>query len=145
MKVRAKIVPVDPKYIPRYKSAGAACADLVACIPESLFLPPKKVTKIPLGIKVQVPPGWEMQVRSRSGLASLGLIMANGIGTIDSDYRGEVTVLLYNSTDQPYVVEDGDRVGQMSLQEVHPVEWDVVAELDPTERGEGGFGSTGVK
>ena len=141
-----KIVPVHDRYIPTYKTEGAACADAVACLTERLLVPPKTRVKVPLGFAIQLPPGWELQVRGRSGHADKnGIMVTNGIGTIDSDYRGPVTVLLYNSSDDPFVIEDGDRVAQVCIQPTHRIAWNRVSELDPTERGEGGFGSTGNK
>lgn len=146
-----KIVAVDDRYIPKYKTEGAACADAFAFLPEDLgakriLLQPKTRVKVPLGFSIQLPPGWELQVRGRSGHADKsGIMVTNGIGTIDSDYRGPVTVLLYNSSDDPFVIEDGDRVAQVCIQPTYRIGWNRVEELDPTERGEGGFGSTGNK
>ena len=141
-----KIVPVGDRYVPKYKTDGAACADVYACLPERLLLQPKQRAKVPLGFKIQLPPGWELQVRARSGHAdNSGIMVTNGIGTIDSDYRGPVTVLLYNSSDECFVIEDGDRIAQVCIQPTYRILWNRVEELDSSERGEGGFGSTGNK
>lgn len=144
--IDVKIVALTPRHVPKYKTDGASCADAYACLPERFMLPPKMRAKIPLGFKIQLPPGWELQVRGRSGHAdNSGIMVTNGIGTIDSDYRGPVTALLYNSSDTPFVIEDGDRVAQVCIQPTYRIEWQPVAELDPSERGEGGFGSTGTR
>lgn len=141
-----KIVPFHDRYMPQYKTEGAACADACAFLDSRYVLKPKERIKIPLGFKIQLPPGWELQVRGRSGLAdNHGIMVTNGIGTIDSDYRGWVTILLYNSSDKPFPIEDGDRIAQVCVQPTTRILWDRTTELDTTERGEGGFGSTGSK
>jgi dUTP pyrophosphatase len=145
-KCHVKIVPVSDRYVPKYKTDGSSCADVYACLPNSIFVRPKTRVKVPLGFAIQLPPGWELQIRGRSGHADKnGIMVTNGIGTIDSDYRGPVTVLLYNSSDEPFTIEDGDRVAQVCIQPTYRIIWDRVTELDPTERGEGGFGSTGTR
>lgn len=139
-----KIVTLGDRYLPKYKTAGAACADVYARLDERVLIHPKQRLKVPLGFKIQLPPGWELQVRARSGNAdNSGIMMTNGIGTIDSDYRGEVTALLYNSSDDPFPIEDGDRIAQVCVQPTYQIGWNVVDKLEETERGEGGFGSTG--
>ncbi len=144
MNPEVKIVTLGDRYLPKYKTAGAACADVYARLDERVLIHPKQRLKVPLGFKIQLPPGWELQVRARSGNAdNCGIMMTNGIGTIDSDYRGEVTALLYNSSDDPFPIEDGDRIAQVCVQPTYQIAWDVVDKLDETERGEGGFGSTG--
>ncbi len=149
MRVLVKIVPVAERYIPEYKTAGAACADAFACIVDSAIIMPGKILKVSLGFSIQLIEGWELQIRSRSGHASKGLLAANGmgndVGTIDSDYRGPVSVLLYNTTEDAIVIRDGDRIAQVSIQPTHRIVWETVNQLDATERGEGGFGSTGNK
>jgi len=143
---QVKIVPHDDRYIPKYKTNGAACADAYARLPERVIIEPKQRMKVPLGFKIQLPEGWELQVRGRSGHAdNNGIMMTNGIGTIDSDYRGEVTALLYNSSEVPFPIEDGDRVAQVCIQPTYRIVWDRVKELDASDRGDGGFGSTGNK
>lgn len=145
MNIPVKIIAVSDRYIPQYKTDGAACADAVACLQDRLMIPPKTVAKVPLGFSIALPLGWEMQIRSRSGHASKGIIVANGIGTIDSDYRGPVTTLLYNSTNESFFVEDGDRVAQVSIQPTPRIVWERAEFLEQTVRGDGGFGSTGNK
>lgn len=140
-----KIVAVDHKYVPSYKTEGSACADLVAYLEKPLLIGPGKVGKIPVGFSIQLEAGWEMQIRCRSGLASRGIMVANGIGTIDSDYRGPVAVLIYNSTECSWTVEDGDRIAQMSVQRTYRFQFDIVEKLDESERADGGFGSTGIR
>jgi dUTP pyrophosphatase len=144
--LNVKIVAQEERYIPKYKTEGAACADAFACLKERILVQPRTRYKVPLGFAIQLPPGWELQVRGRSGHADKsGIMVTNGIGTIDSDYRGPVTVLIYNSSDTPFVIEDGDRIAQVCVQPTYQIAWEVATELDPTERGEGGFGSTGNK
>lgn len=150
--VPVKIVAESDRYVPKYKTEGSACADAVACLPvdpqtgekERILLMPKSRVKVPLGFKIQLPPGWELQIRGRSGHAdNSGIMMTNGIGTIDSDYRGGVTALLYNSSDDPWPIEDGDRVAQVCVMPTNRIGWEPVETLEETARGEGGFGSTG--
>jgi dUTP pyrophosphatase len=101
---------------------------------------------VPTGLVIEVPPGWEAQVRPRSGLAlHHGVTLVNAPGTIDSDYRGEVAVLLVNLGREPFTLHHGDRIAQLVLARSEPVEWDEVAELSDSGRGEGGFGSTGLR
>ena len=130
--------------LPAYETLGSAGMDIRA--DKTMHVGPGDVVAIPTGIRLGIPEGWEMQVRSRSGLAlKHGLVVMNSPGTIDSDYRGEVMVLLYNSRDEGYTVWAGDRIAQMVLAPVHRVNWVPTEMLDQTERGEGGLGSTGNK
>ena len=128
--------------LPKRASAGAACFDLYARagFPTTLFA--GRVTAISTGLAVEIPPGYELQIRARSGLSSRGIILANGVGTIDSDYRGEIKVLLY-SLDSHCSIDGGERIAQACLARVIPLEHQVVEELSETVRGTGGFGSTG--
>ena len=130
--------------LPNYASLGAAGLDLYAAIDSELTLEPWATETIPTGIAIALPNGHEAQVRPRSGLARdyhLGII--NSPGTIDSDYRGEIQVILTNFSDQPYTLRRGDRVGQLVVARYETVEWEPVAELPPTSRGSGGFGHSG--
>lgn len=130
--------------LPVYKTAGAVGMDVkayVGSIPIRIL--PRNVAIIPTGLKMEIPEGYEVQVRSRSGLASQGVFVINSPGTIDSDYRGEVKVLLYNATDFPVIVKHGDRVAQLVVKPVYRVTLESVKELSDTDRGEGGFGHTG--
>lgn len=130
--------------LPRAASPGAAGADLRAALDRPLVLAPGERAAVPTGLVLEIPPGYEGQVRPRSGLAlAHGVTVANAPGTIDSDYRGEVAVILVNLGHEPYTVRRGDRVAQLVIAPVETVEWEEADELAPSERGAGGFGSTG--
>ena len=124
---------------PRYATEGAAGLDLCADI--TCILQPGQILRVPTGIHAEIPDGYEGQVRPRSGLASQGVVAI--LGTIDSDYRGEIHVLLENRSREPYIVHPGDRIAQLVIAPVARVGVDVVEDLSETARGEGGFGSTG--
>lgn len=131
--------------LPEYRTAGAAGLDLCAAVPEPVRLAPGERRLIPTGLKLEIPDGFEGQVRPRSGLALRhGIGMVNAPGTIDSDYRGEVSVLLVNLGQEPFVVEPGARIAQLVICPVARAELVEVASLSETERGAGGYGSTGV-
>ena len=135
----------DDAVLPVYQTAGAAGADLHACIDEPIVLQPLERRVIPTGLAMSIPEGYEVQIRARSGMSiKHGITMVNGIGTIDADYRGEVKVLLVNHGDQDFVIERGMRVAQMVIAPYTQVAWNKVDNLDETTRGAGGFGSTGV-
>lgn len=130
---------------PGYMSAHAAGADLRAAIHEELTLLPGARALVPTGFSIALPPGYEAQVRPRSGLAiRSGVTCLNSPGTIDADYRGEVGVVLANFGSEPFVIRRGDRIAQIVVARVARAAFDVVAELPPTDRGDGGFGSTGI-
>ena len=130
--------------LPRYMSPGAAGMDILAAIDEEVILPPGEIRFIPSGIYIAIPPGYEAQIRPRSGLAlRKGLSIVNSPGTVDSDYRGEVGVILINLGQSPVEISRGMRIAQMVIQEVVIGEWNVVEELDETSRDSGGFGHTG--
>lgn len=135
--------------LPAYETKGAAGADLRANLPPEMratgfTLAPMQRAICPTGIRVEIPPGFEMQIRPRSGLATKsGITLPNTPGTIDSDYRGPLGVALVNLGEQPYTVQHGDRVAQMIVAPVVQASFAVVDALDQTERGAGGFGSTG--
>ena len=145
--MKIKILKLKPSaVVPSYQSLGAAGADLHACLPgmgESLA--PGESKLFNTGIAVEIPEGWELQVRSRSGLASQGIIVLNSPGTIDSDFRGEIQVLLLNIGKQGRRFAHGERIAQLVLGEVQQIRWDLVESLDKTKRDKRGFGSTGVK
>ncbi|HEY3356269.1 MAG TPA: dUTP diphosphatase [Polyangia bacterium] len=129
---------------PRYATAGAAGLDLSAALEADLTLAPGERALVPTGVALAIPPGFEGQVRPRSGLAvQAGVTVLNAPGTIDSDYRGEVKVVLINHGTAPWTIHAGDRIGQLVIAPVHRVAIEVVAELDATDRGAGGFGHTG--
>lgn len=131
--------------LPAFQTAGSAGADVRAAVDGSLTLEPGKMAKVPTGLKVSIPRGYEIQVRPRSGLAARHAItLVNAPGTIDSDYRGEICVLLINLGREPFVVNRGDRIAQLVLSRVDRIEWLVVDSVDETTRGQGGFGHTGV-
>ncbi|MEQ8862772.1 MAG: dUTP diphosphatase [Thalassobaculum sp.] len=131
--------------LPAYETAGAAGMDLRAALEAPVVLAPGERTAVPTGIAVALPEGYEAQVRARSGLARRhGIAMVNAPGTVDSDYRGEILVLLVNLGREPFTVARGDRIAQMVVAPVARVAWEEVPTLDATGRGAGGFGSTGV-
>lgn len=131
--------------LPAYATDGAAGMDVVAAIPEPLILAPGSRAAVPTGLAMAIPPGFEVQVRPRSGLAAKhGLTVANAPGTIDADYRGEVKVLLMNLGPDPVTIEPAMRIAQLVPAAVTRARLTVVDTLDDTARGAGGFGSTGV-
>jgi dUTP pyrophosphatase len=130
--------------LPSAASAGSAGLDLVAAVEGTRVLCPRDRMLVPTGLVMEIPPGFEGQIRPRSGLAwKHGVTVANPPGTIDSDYRGEVKVLLIHLGDESFTVARGDRVAQLVVARVERVEWEEAEELAETGRGEGGFGSTG--
>ena len=136
----------DEAVMPEYKSEGAACMDLYAVIDDKFgytYIPAGETVIIKTGIAVEVPEGYELQVRARSGLASQGVLLANGVGTIDSDYRGEVGVILTNTTPVIRKISTGDRIAQCKIEQVIPFEFYLCSAITETERGEGAYGSTG--
>lgn len=144
MKQKVKIVAAEGVQIPQYATPGSAGMDLRAFIPHEITLRSLERALIPTGIKIALPVGYEAQIRPRSGLAlKHGITCLNTPGTIDSDYRGDVGVILVNLSNEPYTITPGERVAQMVINKVEQIEWDQVEVLDETERGEGGFGHTG--
>ena len=132
--------------LPEYATPGSAGLDLRAVIDEPVTLYPGKRVLISTGLKVALPQGIEMQIRSRSGLAAKhGVIVLNEPGTIDSDFRNTIHVILFNTGETPFVINPGDRVAQAIIARYEQAEWVPVETLDETERGLGGFGSTGIK
>lgn len=132
--------------LPSYATPGAAGMDLRAAVDEPVVIAPLGRALVATGLYVELPHGFEMQIRPRSGLAfKHGLTVLNSPGTIDADYRGEIKVLLVNLSDTPFTVERGERIAQGVVARHERVEWESVHELDHTTRGAGGFGSTGVK
>ena len=132
--------------LPAYQTSGAAGLDLVAALPPmaTLVLEPGARDAIPTGLCLALPPGWEAQVRPRSGLAlNHGVTVLNAPGTIDSDYRGEIRVILINHGREPFVISRGSRIAQLVLARYEQVSWSEADALDDTARGAGGFGSTG--
>lgn len=135
----------DSARLPEYQTEQAAGMDLAADIDVPLVLAPGERRGIPTGLAIALPAGCEAQVRGRSGLAiRAGVTMANGVGTIDADYRGEIKVLLINLGSEPFTVEPGMRVAQLVVARFERVDWAETSELDDTARGSGGFGHTGT-
>jgi dUTP pyrophosphatase len=145
MEVRVRVLPHGEGLpLPRWQTAGAAGADLCAAVTEPVVLEPGQRAVVPVGICMELPAGWEAQVRPRSGLAVRhGVTVLNAPGTIDSDYRGELQVPLINLGQEPFRIVRGERIAQLVLAPVVRAEWVVVPSLDDTPRGTGGFGSTG--
>ncbi len=143
MNVEIKLLKENAQ-LPVYQTSGSAAADIAACLDEAVTLAPGERKVIPTGFAMKLPEGYEAQIRSRSGLSSKhGICMANGIGTIDADYRGEVGVILLNLGQEPFTVEPGMRIAQMAVVQCEQATWQEVDELDETDRGQGGYGSTG--
>lgn len=144
--VKIKIVNRGRQQLPAYATELSAGMDLCANIDESITLNPMERRIIPTGLYIALPPGYEAQVRPRSGLAfKHGITVLNSPGTIDADYRGEIGVLLVNLSTEPFVITEGERIAQMVIARHEQGQFEVVEELDQTERGEGGYGHTGVK
>ena len=142
--MNVKIVNKSNHRLPEYATEKSAGMDLKANIDEPIVLGPLERQMIPTGIHIQLPDGYEAQVRPRSGLAAkYGVTVCNTPGTIDADYTGEIKVILINLSNEKFVINPGDRIAQMVVAKYERVEWNEVATLDETERGEGGFGSTG--
>jgi dUTP pyrophosphatase len=135
----------DSDLMPSYGSLYSSGADLRADISEAVELPPGERITVPTGVYLQIPEGYEGQVRPRSGLADkFGITVLNSPGTIDSDYRGEIRIILYNSSKEPYTVEPKTRIAQLVFSQVVQAEFIITNELEESNRGEGGFGSTGI-
>ena len=144
--IQIKVVNKGHQPLPQYATAQSAGMDLRANLSEPVVLRPLEHRLIPTGLHIALPPGYEAQVRPRSGLAlKHGISVLNSPGTIDADYRGEMGVLLVNFSDRDFVVNDGERIAQMVIARHEQGEWIEAVELDATERGEGGYGHTGVK
>lgn len=145
-KIGIKVVAKDGVKIPCYKTAGAAGADVCACVENAVVIKKGERKLIPTGLFFEIPEGYEIQLRPRSGLAlKNGVTVLNTPGTIDSDYRGELMALLINLGDEDFVVNNGDRIAQIIVAPVTIGEFTVVDKLSETERGAGGYGSTGTK
>ncbi|NPA43190.1 MAG: dUTP diphosphatase [Chlorobi bacterium] len=142
--MKIPIVNHSPHPMPAYETAGSAGMDLRAWLEAPVTLAPGERKLIPTGIRIALPDGYEAQIRPRSGLAAKhGITLLNTPGTIDSDYRGEIKVILINLSDRPFTVHDGDRIAQMVVSRYEKARWIPADTLDETSRGEGGFGSTG--
>ena len=144
--IKVEIINQSAFDLPAYATEGAAGLDIRANISEAIVLSPLERQLIPTGLFVAIPLGYEIQIRPRSGLAfKHGITVLNTPGTIDADYRGEIKVLLVNLSNAPFSIEPGERIAQMVLAKHETLSWKTTEELPSTERGAGGFGSTGVK
>ena len=142
--VKVKIVNKSGHPVPAYATALSAGMDLRACLEAPVTLGPLERTLVPTGLYIALPAGFEAQVRPRSGLAAKhGITVLNTPGTIDADYRGEIKVILVNLSNTPFEIVPGERIAQMVVARHERVEWEETDSLDETERGAGGFGSTG--
>lgn len=144
--MKVKVVNKSGQSLPQYATALSAGVDVRAAIAEPIVLEPLGRALVPTGLFLEIPAGYEVQVRPRSGLAAKkGVTVLNAPGTIDADYRGEVCVILVNLSGQPFTVESGERIAQLVLARHEVIEWEEVDELSSSDRGAGGFGSTGTK
>lgn len=144
--MEVKIINKSNNELPRYETIASAGVDLRASLDEPFTLQPMERTLVKTGLFMEIPVGYEAQVRPRSGLAlKKGITVLNSPGTIDADYRGEVGVILINLSQNPFVIEDGDRIAQLVFAKVEQADWKQAEALSSTDRGEGGFGSTGKK
>jgi len=144
--MKVKIVNKSKHNLPAYSTEYSAGMDLRANLDEPVVLKSLERRLIPTGLYIELPEGYEAQIRPRSGLAfKHGLTVLNTPGTIDADYRGEIGVILVNLSDKEFIVEDGERICQMVIAKHEKAEWDVVDILNSSDRGAGGFGHTGVK
>lgn len=143
---KVKVINRSGRALPAYETAQAVGLDVRAAMTEPIVLGPLERAMVPTGLYFQIPEGYEIQVRPRSGLAAKhGITVINSPGTIDPDYRGELKVLLVNLSNEPFVVEPGERVAQLVFARYERLAWEEAVVLDETQRGAGGFGSTGVK
>lgn len=144
--MKIKIINKSHHDLPQYATPQSAGVDLRANLESPVILEPMQRRLVPTGLFMALPPGFEAQVRPRSGLAlKHGITVLNSPGTIDADYRGEVCVVLANLSEEPFVINDGERIAQMVIARHEQAEWEPVDTLDETERGAGGFGHTGKK
>lgn len=141
-----RIINHSDNPLPRYETSGSAGMDLRAYIPEPVVLGPLERALVPTGLHIELPHGYEAQIRARSGLAiKRGLTMLNSPGTIDSDYRGEIKCIVVNLSNEPQTIEPGERIAQMIIARYEQIAWQEVETLEETERNSGGFGSTGTE
>lgn len=145
-RIKVKIINRSGLELPAYETPSAAGMDVRAAIDSPITLKPLERALIPTGLRVQLPRGYELQVRPRSGLALRhGITLVNTPGTVDADYRGEIGVIVINLSSEPFVINHGDRIAQFIVTSYSHVEWEPVDELDHTVRGDGGFGHTGIE
>lgn len=144
--MKVKVINKSENSLPQYATPLSAGMDVRAANEQPIKIDPLQRAMVPTGLFLEIPAGYEVQVRPRSGLAAKkGITVLNAPGTIDADYRGEVCVILVNLSSEPFVVEKGERIAQLVLARHESIEWDECRSLSESERGDGGFGSTGVK
>ncbi|OPY73417.1 MAG: Deoxyuridine 5'-triphosphate nucleotidohydrolase [Syntrophorhabdus sp. PtaU1.Bin058] len=145
-KLEVFVFKKDGALLPQYATDASSGLDLCAFLDEALTMKPLERLLVPTGIFISIPKGFEAEIRPRSGVAyKYGVTVLNTPGTIDADYRGEIKVILVNLGTEPFVIRNGDRIAQMVFKSVRQIEWRLVDALPETERGEGGFGSTGMR
>ena len=145
-RIKVKIINNSGFELPTYETFSSAGMDVRAALKETVTLQPLERTLVPTGLRVQLEHGYEMQLRPRSGLALRhGITLANTPGTVDADYRGEIGIILINLSNEPFTINPGERICQMVVTKYSRVEWEPVSRIDETERGEGGFGHTGLQ
>jgi dUTP pyrophosphatase len=144
MQQQVQIVNKSHHSLPEYATSGSSGMDIRAFLPAPILMKPMERVLVPTGLFMAIPENMEVQIRPRSGLAiKQGITCLNTPGTIDADYRGEIKVILINLSQEVQTIQDGDRIAQMVFQKVEKVNWELVQQLETTERGEGGFGHTG--
>ncbi len=144
-RIKVKIINDSSNPLPAYETPSSAGMDVRARLESPVTLKPLQRALIPTGLRIQLPQGYECQVRPRSGLAlKHGISLVNTPGTIDADYRGEIGIIVINLSDEPYTITNGERIAQLVIKEYVHVTWEQVDRIDETERGDGGFGHTGV-
>ncbi|MCI5056191.1 MAG: dUTP diphosphatase [Flavobacteriales bacterium] len=142
---KIRIINESGNKLPAYETSSSAGMDLMAYLEETVVLKPLERALIPTGMKIELPNGYEAQIRSRSGLSlKKGLIVLNAPGTIDADYRGDVGIIAMNMSNQDIEINNGDRIAQMVISKYEKIEWLESVELSDSERGQGGFGHTGI-
>lgn len=145
-RLKVKIINHSGNPLPAYGTISSAGMDVRAYIKAPIIVNPMQRVLVPTGLRVQLPQGYEMQIRPRSGMALRhGITLANSPGTVDADYRGEIGVIVINLSDQPFTINDGDRICQMVITRYSHIEWEQVDNIGETVRGSGGFGHTGVE
>ena len=143
--MKVKIVNTSTNPLPEYKTLGSSGMDLLSNNDTMITIKPMERTLVPTGLFLEIPLGYEGQVRARSGLSiKNGITLVNCVGTIDSDYRGELKIPVINLGDEPFVIEKGDRIAQLIITKYETISWEEAETIEETERGIGGFGSTGV-
>lgn len=144
--IKVKVINKSNNELPEYSTTESAGMDVRAFLSEPVIIQPSERVLIPTGLYIELPHGYECQIRPRSGLAiKKGITVLNTPGTIDADYRGEIGIILINLSNEPFIVNDGERLCQMVFKSYTKADWVVVKELDETQRGSGGFGHTGLQ